>query len=106
MILLLFYYIVLPLLVAGLVIKLIKKYAPSAVSAEMRALYAAHPLEKGFFRAARRDVRGLAVLGDFETKPEAVEAAYRGRERAQETGETAAFLILNDAGETLEEIES
>lgn len=103
---LIFYYIVLPLLAAWWLVRLIKKHAPSPVPPDVAALCANNPVEKRFFRTVRRDSGGLAALGDFETQPEAVECAYRERETARQAGRSAAFLVLNDKGEVLEEVDA
>ena len=99
------YYLVLPFLAAWLVLKFLKRHAAHALPDDIRALLARSPIEKRFFRALRRDHKGLHALGDFEKQAEAVEAIYRGREEAQAKGDKAAFLVANDKGETLEEID-
>lgn len=102
----LFFYVVLPMTLGGLVIKLIRKYSPYVPPADVAANLARQPLPKKWFRAARRDQDGLLTLGDFETHGEAVDSAYRDKERAVKAAEKAAFLILNPKGEILEEIDS
>ena len=103
----LIYWIVLPLVAGWLVVRWIKKHSPLVVAAEVAALYAERPIEKKWFRAARRDRGGLLHwLGDFEKQPEAVDAAYRGKEEAQRAGEKAAFLVFNDKAELLEQVNS
>jgi hypothetical protein len=102
----LIYWIVLPLIFAGLLVKWIKKTAPLIPAPDVRALFDLSPIEPKHFRAARRDSKGLTALGDFEKQPEAVEAAYAGKERAQAAGEKAEFLVFNDKAELLEQIDS
>lgn len=107
MISLLFYYVVLPMLGGYYVIKLIKKHGGSTVPPEVTALYAVQPVEKKWYRAARRDQNNrLTVLGDFETQLEAVDRAYLGKEEAQKAGEKASFLVLNDKGEVYQQVDS
>lgn len=106
MLVLLFYYLVLPFLAAWLVLLFIRKYGRQDLPEDMRLLYQRQPLEKGGFRVLRRDHKGLRVLGDFETHGEAVERAYKGREEAQAAAERAAFMVANDRGETLDEVDS
>ena len=102
----LIYWVVLPLFVGGLVVRWIKKVSPLIPAPDVRDLYDRAPIEAKYFRAARRDAKGLTALGDFEKQPEAVEAAYAGKERAQAAGEKAEFLVFNDKAELLEQIDS
>lgn len=106
MLALLFYYIALPFLAAWLVMKFIRKYGASPIPEEVARLYAEAPLEKGWYRVIQRGPAGQRLLGDFEKHDAAVEKAYKERELAQVTGEKAAFLVLNDKGEALEEVDS
>ena len=106
MVTLLIYYLVLPFLGAALVLKFIKKYGKHEIASDVRLLCAEKPIEKKFFRAVRRDHKGLRLLGDFETHVEAVDAAYLGRKEAAAAGDAAAFLVLNDKAETLEAVDS
>jgi hypothetical protein len=99
------YYLVLPFLAAWLVLRFLKKYAPHDIPEDIARLCAEKPIEKKFFRAVRRDHKGLRHLGDFETQPEAVECVYRAKEGAGKA-EKAAFLVLNDKGEVLEEVDA
>lgn len=101
-----FYYLVLPFLLAGLLLRLLRRYAPKLDDAAILELYGKHPLEKKWFRAVRRDARGLRLLGDSETHGEAVENAYRAKEAAVAAGEKAEFIVLNDRAEILEEVDS
>lgn len=103
---LVFYYLVLPIWLGSLVIKYIKKNAPHDIPPDVKRLYAETPCEKKWTRAVRRDHKGLRHLGDFETRTEAVEAVYQGRKDARAAGDTAAFVVLNDKGEALEQIDS
>ncbi len=101
----LFFYLVLPFILAAFVIRFIKKHGASQIPADVTALLAVDPVEKRFYRAARRD-NGLIKLGDFETHEEAVDAIYAARKRAREDKLKAAFIVLNDKGETLDWIDS
>jgi hypothetical protein len=104
---LLFYYIVLPMIAAYYVIKLIKKHGGSTVPPEVSALYAVDPVQKKWYRAARRDQNGrVTKLGDYETQLEAVDRAYLGKEEAQKAGEKASFLVLNDKGDVYQQVDS
>lgn len=101
------YWIVMPMFFGWLLIRWLKKNSPLAVPPEVTALFAERPIEKKWFRAARRDKGGLLRwLGDFEKQPEAVDAAYAGKEAAQAAGEKAAFLVFNDKAELLEQVDS
>jgi hypothetical protein len=102
----LIYWIVLPMLAAWFVVRWIKKAAPLTPPLDVRDLFDKSPIEPKWFRAARRDARGLAPLGDFEKQMEAVDAAYAGKEKAQAAGEKAAFLVFNDKAELLEQVDS
>jgi hypothetical protein len=102
----LIYWIVLPLLAAWFVIRWIKKTAPLVPPDDVSALFGERPLEKRWFRAVSRGPRGLAVLGDFEKMPDAVDRAYQGKEEAQSRGEKASFLVYNDKTELLEQVDS
>lgn len=106
MITLLIYYLVLPFVGAALVLKFIRKYGAHEIAEDVSRLCAEKPIERKFFRAVRRDHAGLRLLGDFETHGDAVDAAYLGRKQASAAGESAAFLVLNDKGETIEEVDS
>lgn len=102
----LIYWVVLPLFAAWLVIRWINKTAPLVPAADVAALFAARPLEKRWFRAARRAGGELSLLGDYEKMPEAVDRAYLGKEEAQKAGETASFLVFNDKAELLEQVDA
>ena len=102
----LIYWVVLPIFMAYLLVRWIKKTAPLAPAADVRELFDRSPIEKKWFRAARRDGEGLAALGDFEKQMEAVDAAYAGKERAQAAGKKAEFLVFNDKAELLEQVDS
>lgn len=99
-------YFLMPIFVGGFVIKYLKKHAPAVVAADVQALYAKQPVEKKWYRAVRRDGAGLRSLGDFETRGEAVEAAYQGRKDAAAAGQKASFVVLDDKGFALEQIDS
>lgn len=100
------YWVVFPILAGVFVIRWLNKHAPSRVTPEALELMARAPIEKKWFRAARRDHKGVASLGDFEKQIEAVDAAYAGKEKAQAAGEKASFLVFNDQGELLEQVDS
>jgi hypothetical protein len=102
----LIYWVVLPLIIAGLVVRWIKKAAPLIPAPDVRDLFDRSPIEPKWFRAARRDATSLVSLGDFEKQMEAVEAAYAGKEKAQAAGQKAEFLVFNDKAELLEQIDS
>lgn len=103
----LIYWVVAPLVAGVMVIRWIKRHAPSTVEPRVAALFQERPIERKWFRAARRDQNGpLRWLGDYEKQPEAVEAAYRGKEEAEGAGERASFLVFNDKAELLEQVDS
>lgn len=101
-----FYYLILPFLLAAILLRLLKKYGAKPTEPAIIELYDKQPLEKKWFRAARRDSSGLRLLGDSETQGEAVENAYRAKEAATKVGEKAEFLVLNDKAEILEQVDS
>jgi hypothetical protein len=103
---LVFYYVILPIFAGSLLIRWLKKASPARVEPDVAALYAEKPVEKKWFRAVRRDHTGLRSLGDYETRLEAVEAAYQGRKDAKAAGDTASFVVLDDKGFALEQIDS
>ncbi len=100
------YYLLMPFLAAGLLIRWLKKHAPPIIAEDIRQLSVERPIEKKWFRAVRRDHKSLRWLGDFEKQPEAVEAAYQGLKDARQASEKASFLVLNDKGETLEQVDA
>ena len=103
----LIYWVVMPLFFASLLVRWLKKASPLAVPPEVAALYAERPIEPKWFRAARRDKGGLLRwLGDYEKQPEAVDAAYAGKEAAVAAGEKASFLVFNAQAELLELVDS
>ncbi len=102
----LIYWVVLPLFLASLVVRWIKKAAPLTPALDVRDLFDRAPIEPKHFRAARRDAKGLASLGDFEKQMEAVDAIYAGKEKAQAAGEKAEFLVFNDKAELLEQVDA
>jgi len=106
MVSLILYYLVVPFILAALVLKFIRKYGKNEIPADIRKLCEMRPIEKKFFRAVSRDQKELRFLGDFETHGDAVDCAYAGRKEAQGNKEKAAFLVLNDKGEVLEEVDS
>jgi hypothetical protein len=100
------FYVILPIFLGGMLIKYLKKHAPAEVAADVQQLYAQNPVEKKWYRAVRRDQKGLKALGDFETRGEAVESAYRNRKDAALAGEKAHFVVLDDKGFALEQVDS
>jgi hypothetical protein len=106
MAMLIVYYLVLPFCAAALVLRFIKKYGRLELAPDIKRQLAESPIEKKFFRAVRRDSKELRLLGDFETHVDAVDCAYMGRKEARARNEKAAFLVLNDKGETLEQVDS
>lgn len=103
----LIYWIVMPLFLASLVVRWLKKHSPHVPSPRVAALYAERPIEPKWFRAARRDGGGLLRwLGDYEKQPEAVDAAYAAKEAAVAAGEKASFLVFNAKAELLEQVDS
>jgi len=106
MVALVFYYLVAPFLMFGLLLKLMRKYGKIEIAPDIRALCEQKPIQKKWFRTVRRDHKGLRFLGDFETHGEAVDCAYGARKEAAAQGEPAAFLVLNAKAETLEEVDS
>ncbi|MDE2509520.1 MAG: hypothetical protein KGL74_00225 [Elusimicrobia bacterium] len=102
----LIYWVVIPIFLASLVVRWIKKTAPLTPPPDVRDLFDRSPIEPKWFRAARRDAAGLTALGDFEKQMDAVDAAYAGKEKAQAAGQKAAFLIFNDKAELLEQVDS
>ena len=106
MISILFFYFALPMTLAAIVIKMIRKYSPYIPAEDIQACLAEKPLPKKWFRTVRRDHKGLRTLGDFETHTEAVDCAYKGKEISTQEGEKVAFLILNQKGEVFEEVNS
>lgn len=103
------YYLVLPFVAAGLVLRLIKKYGGDSVPAEIRTYCSADPIEKRFYRAIR--VQGafgrpgceVTKLGDFEKQELAIDAAFPA---SREPGPAARYYVLNDQGEPLQEYKS
>lgn len=103
----LIYWVVMPLFLASLVVRWLKKNSPYVAPPEVAALYAERPIEPKWFRAASRDAAGvLRWLGDFEKQPEAVDAAYAAKEKAVAAGEKASFLVFNAKAELLEQVDS
>ena len=108
MVTLLLYYAFLPLFAGALVIALIKRFGAKEVAPAVRALLESRPMPPRTFRVARVDEsKGPAVLvGDFETLDEAVDAAYKGRQELRSRGGRASFLVIDDSGDTLQEVEA
>ncbi len=102
----LIYWVFMPLFFGWLVVRWLKKHAPSTITPEMRAFFERLPIERKWFRAARRNGRDLILLGDFEKQMEAVDAAYAAKEHAQDAGDKAEFLVFNDKAELLEQVDS
>jgi hypothetical protein len=104
--LLLFYYIGLPLLLLAFLPKLFKRFLPPKIQDDIRRLYTDKPIEKKYSRVVKRGRKGLVWLGDFETQMEAVDCAYAAKEESEKASEEASFYVLNDAGEALQEVDS
>ena len=102
----LIYWVVMPLVFGWLVVRWIKKHSPHEPKADVAALFEKRPIEPKWFRAARRDNGALKWLGDYEKMPEAVDAAYAGKEAAARAGEKAEFLVFNAKAELLEQVDS
>jgi hypothetical protein len=102
----LIYWVVLPMLLGWLVIRWINKHAPLRPAGDVAALFERDPGENFVFPAAHPDAKGLVKLGDFEKQPDAVDAAYLGKEQAQKAGEKAEFLVFNHKAELLEQVDS
>jgi hypothetical protein len=102
----LIYWVVIPIFFGCLLVRWLKKVSPLTPALDVRDLFDRAPIEKRWFRAARRDAAGLASLGDFEKQIDAVDAAYAGKEKAQAAGEKAEFLVFNDKAELLEQVDS
>lgn len=102
----LIYWVVLPMIAGWLVVRWIRTQSPLVPPRDVRDLFDRDPIERKCFRAARRDAAGLSSLGDFESQPDAVDAAYAGKEKAQAAGAKAQFLVFNDKAELLQEIDS
>ena len=104
--LILLYYIVGPFLIGAYVIKLIRKHGKIPVPDGISKIYADKPIEKKWFRVLCKDKHGYKFLDDCETHSDAVDRAYRGKEQAVREDRRAAFLVLNDKAEILEEVDS
>ena len=102
----LLYWVVFPIVAGWMVIRFIKKHSPYVPSPAVAALFSDHPLERRWFRAARREGDVIVWLGDFEKQPEAVDAIYLAKEEAQRKGERASFVVFNDKAEILEQVDS
>jgi hypothetical protein len=102
----LIYWIGLPLFCGWLVVRYIQTHSPLLPAPDVQDLYAENPIQPKRYRAARRGAGGLVLLGDFEKRGEAVEAAYAGKEAAQRAGEKAEFLVLDDQAALLEQVDS
>ena len=109
MLVLIFYYLVLPFLLFAMALRLIRKYSPDPTHKEIREFYAQDPLGPKSFRAVRLDGRFghppvvLGKIGDFEKQEDAVDAAFSAKSEAPK-GAESSFLVLNDKGEILQEV--
>ena len=109
MLTLIFFYLVLPFVLFGVALRLIRKYSPDSAPKEIREHCAQDPIESKCFRAVRLDGRfehpsvRLGKLGDFEHQDDAVDAAFKAKSQAPEKAQSS-FLVLNDKGEILQEI--
>ncbi|MBI4422375.1 MAG: hypothetical protein HY554_01530 [Elusimicrobia bacterium] len=109
MLLLILYYLVLPFVLAALVVRLIRRYGADPVPEGVRRAVAADPPEPKTFRVLEveggvesRDAR-LTKIGDFDAQDKAVDAAYRRRGEEPKPG--LAWLVLNDRGDILQEVD-
>ena len=102
--LLFLYYVVLPILFGWWVIRWLKRHAPSTTPPALAELCARSPIEKRWFRVVRVAAGRFETVGDFEKQEQAVEEAYRGRER--QPGSGASFLVVNDKAEVLEQVDA
>lgn len=100
-----FYWVVLPLLSAWVLVAIIKR-SPRPVAADVAALIAKEPLPDKSYAAARRDAAGLHPLGIFEKLGEASDAAYRGQAEALKAAQKAAFLVFDATGVVVEQVDS
>lgn len=107
MLLLIFYYLVLPFLVAALVLRFIRRYGADPSPAEVRQNCADDPVEHLWFRVLEKrpdggGTIGVAKVGDFDAQDKAVDAAYSGRQKRSDP--TLSFLVVNEKGDVLQEI--
>lgn len=108
MIALVFYYLLLPVLAAWLVLRFIRRYGADPVPEAVRRSCAEDPVEHKWFRvlesaAGTGGARArYAKLGDFDSQDKAVDAAYQGREASP--GGEKSWLIVNERGDVLQEI--
>lgn len=107
MLVLVFYYLILPFLLGGLVLKLIRRYGADPVAPSVRQLCADDPVEPKWFRVAEAsgDPRAggrVRKVADFETQDLAVEEAYRRRGQEPEPGRS--WLVLDEKGDILQEV--
>lgn len=107
MLTLIFVYLVLPFLLAGLVIRFIKTKGGPATPPWAAEIHARDPVGKGLFRVVRIEAKtsgGAAApraLGDYPSHGDAVEAAYLARSKERPPAR-AEFFVLNDKGEVVE----
>jgi hypothetical protein len=107
MLILIFYYLILPFILFGFVLAFLRKFG-SKLPKEIESFIASDPIESKFYRAAQMNGRfgepgaTLRKLGDFEKQDEAVDAAFNARKTAGQVH--AAYIVLNDKGEILQEV--
>jgi hypothetical protein len=111
MFVLVLYLLIGPLAIIWLVMWFFKRYGKRTIPAGIARLYEEKPPEPKTFRLVRFDgsTDGTPMmLGDFDSQPEAVDAAYayRQKERAEEPGVRSSLFVLNDKGEFLEEVDT
>ena len=75
MLALLLYYLVVPMLLGGVLIAIVKRFGRKELPAAVRALYEEHPMEPRTFRTVRLQEGRATLIGDFETLDQAVDAS-------------------------------
>lgn len=108
MLILIFYYLVLPFIFAALVRRLIRRFATDPVPPKVRELCARDPVEKKWYRVL--EVEGAFAspearfekIGDFDAQDKAVDGAYL--RRAEHSAAARSWLVLDDKGDILQEV--
>lgn len=101
----LFYWLVLPFLLAFGLVKIIQR-SPRPVPADIKALLEKDPLPAKGWGAARRDAAGLASLGAFEKLLDASDAAWKAQAAAKAAGKKGSFLVFDAAGVVVEQADA
>ena len=108
MIALIFYYLILPFILFSGVLSFLRKFG-SRIPSEIETMYREDPIAAKYFRALRLSGKfgqpeaALTKIGDFEKQQEAVDAAFQARTGSKKNA-AAAFLVLNDKGEVLQDV--